>query len=205
MPDVRQPFATAPDWMVLVDLGLPTGLDPAAALEALFAEALEEGLVQDGVVAKSEAQRAEFWTLRESIPEANRRIGAVSSHDISVPLGAVAEFIERAGPALARIGAFRINCFGHLGDGNLHYNVFPQKGRRREDHEHQRADVKACVHDLVHAMGGSVAAEHGVGRLKVEDLERYADPVALGAMRAIKAAMDPAGIMNPGAVLRAPG
>jgi FAD/FMN-containing dehydrogenase len=205
MPEVRQPFDQAPEWMVLVDLGLPAGLDPAEALEALFAEALEEGLVQDGVVAQSEAQRAEFWTLRESIPEANRRIGAVSSHDISVPLGAVADFIDAAGPALARIGAFRINCFGHLGDGNLHYNVFPMPGRTRADHEHQRAAVKTCVHDLVHGFGGSVAAEHGVGRLKVEDLERYGDPVALSAMRAIKAALDPAGIMNPGAVLRAPG
>jgi FAD/FMN-containing dehydrogenase len=205
MPEVRQPLAPPPGWMVLIDLGLPEGLDPAAALEALFAEALEAGLVQDGVIAQSEAQRAGFWRLRESIPEANRRIGAISSHDISVPLGRVAEFIGRAGPALARIGDFRINCFGHLGDGNLHYNVFPRPGRSRADHEGDREAIKACVHDLVAALGGSVAAEHGVGRLKVADLERYGDPAALAAMRAIKAALDPAGIMNPCAVLRAPG
>ena len=205
MPELRQPFDPAPEWMVLVDLGLPAGLDPVAALEGLYAAAADAGLVSDGVIAQSEAQRAEFWAVRESIPEANRRIGSVSSHDISVPLGAVAEFIDRAGPALRRIGDFRINCFGHLGDGNLHYNVFPQRGRNRADHEHQRDAIKACVHDLVHELGGSVAAEHGVGRFKVADLERYGDPGLLAAMRAIKTALDPAGIMNPGAVLRAPG
>jgi FAD/FMN-containing dehydrogenase len=205
MPELRQPFAVPPEWMVLIDLGLPAGLDPAEALAGLFEAAAAEGLVQDGVIAQSGAQRAELWAVRESIPEANRRIGAISSHDISVPLGAVAEFIGRAGPALAAIGDFRINCFGHLGDGNLHYNVFPQRGRTRADHEHQRPAIKACVHDLVHALGGSVAAEHGVGRLKVGDLERYGDPALLSAMRAIKAALDPVGIMNPGAVLRAPG
>ncbi len=205
MPEVRQPFAPPPDWMVLIDLGLPAGLDPAAALEALFAEALEVGLVEDGVIAQSEAQRAQFWTLRESIPEANRRIGAISSHDISLPLGALAEFIDLAGPALARIGTFRINCFGHLGDGNLHYNVFPEPGGSRTEHEDQRAAIKTCVHDLVAGLGGSVAAEHGVGRLKVDDLERYGDPAALDMMRAIKTALDPVGIMNPGAVLRTPG
>jgi FAD/FMN-containing dehydrogenase len=136
------------------------------------------------------------------IPEANRRIGAISSHDISLPLGAVPEFIAQAGPALARLGEWRINCFGHLGDGNLHYNVFPQRGRTRAEHENSREAIKTLVHDMVDAMGGSVSAEHGIGRLKVGDLERYGDPAKLAAMRAIKAALDPAGIMNPGAVLR---
>ncbi len=203
MPELRQPFDPAPDWMVLVEIGLPEGLDPAGALEGLFADCAEAGLVNDGVIARSEAQRAEFWTLRENIPEANRRIGAISSHDISLPLSEVETFVQRAGPALGRIGAFRVNCFGHLGDGNLHYNVFPPEGGQRADHAHQRDAIKACVHDLVHALGGSVAAEHGVGRFKVDDLERYGDPAALRAMRAIRAALDPAGILNPGAVLRA--
>lgn len=201
MPQVRQPFATPPEWMVLIDLGLPDGIDPAAALEDLFADALEAGLVSDGVIAQNMGQRAEFWNLRRSIPEANRHIGAVSSHDISLPLSAVPEFIDRAGPALAGIDTYRVNCFGHLGDGNLHYNVFPADGHTRADHEHQRDSIKACVHDLVHAMGGSVSAEHGIGRLKTGDLEKYGDPVKLAAMRAIKQALDPKGIMNPGAVL----
>lgn len=201
MPQVRQPFASPPDWMVLVDLGLPAGMDPSAALEDLFVRAAEAGLVTDGVIAQSQAQRAEFWTLRESLPAANRKIGAVSSHDISLPLSEIPAFIERAGPALARLGDWRINCFGHLGDGNLHYNVFPAPGRSRADHENSRDAIKTCVHDLVHDMGGSVSAEHGIGRLKVQDLETYGDPAKLAAMRAIKAALDPAGIMNPGAVL----
>ncbi|WP_138935191.1 FAD-binding oxidoreductase [Roseovarius arcticus] len=202
MPQVRQPFTDFPEWFVLVDVGLARGLDPAEALEALFGDAAEAGLVTDGLIAQSEGQRAEFWSVRESVPEANRHIGAVSSHDVSLPLGAVAEFIEQAGQAIAALGDFRINCFGHLGDGNLHYNVFPVPGRRREDHEDQRDAIKRAVHDLVDAMGGSVSAEHGIGRFKVDDLERYGDPTKLAAMRAIKAALDPRGIMNPGAVLK---
>ncbi len=202
MPEVRQPFAVPPDWSVLIDLGLPQGLSPQSALEGLFTDAAEAGLVHDGLIAASGAQRRDFWHIRESIPEANRRIGAISSHDIALPLGAVPEFILGAGPALAALGNFRINCFGHLGDGNLHYNVFPARGRSRADHENAREPIKRLVHDMVDAMGGSVSAEHGIGRLKVGDLERYGDPAKLGAMRAIKAALDPAGIMNPGAVLR---
>ncbi|WP_371056281.1 FAD-binding oxidoreductase [Rhodosalinus sp. K401] len=203
MPETRLPWPEPPEWSVLIEVGLPRGLDPAAALETLFEHALEAGLSDDGIVAQSEAQRAEFWAVRERIPEANRHIGAISSHDISVPLAAIPEFIDRAGPALAKIGAFRLNCFGHVGDGNLHYNVFPVAGQGRADDAARRDDIKRCVHDLVHALGGSVSAEHGVGRLKVEDLERYADPAKLAAMRAIKSALDPMGIMNPGAVLRA--
>ena len=162
------------------------------------------GLVTDGVIAASEAQRAGLWRIRESIPEANRRLGSVSSHDISLPLSLIPVFITRAGHALAAIDAFRINCFGHLGDGNLHYNVFPPQGHSRRDHEHQREAVKTCVHDLVHELGGSVSAEHGLGRLKVDDLLKYGDPGKIAAMRAIKAALDPKGIMNPGAVLPIP-
>jgi len=203
MPDVKVPFDPAPDWTVLIELGLPEGFGGAeAALAGLLDRAMTAGLVLDGAVAASEAQRAGLWRIREALPEANRRIGAVSSHDISLPLGAVPEFIARAGLALAALGGWRINCFGHLGDGNLHYNVFPVAGRSRADHEAQRTAVKDCVHDLVDAMGGSVSAEHGIGRLKVGDLERYGDPGKLTAMRAIKAALDPLGIMNPGAVLR---
>lgn len=201
MPQLRQPFSEPPDWMVLIDLGLPEGLDPDAAFEALYEQSAGAGLVQDGVIASSQAQRQEFWALREAIPEANRRIGAISSHDISLPLSDIPGFIDRAGRALGRIGAFRINCFGHLGDGNLHYNVFPLPGQNRDESRNLREDIKTCVHDLVHALDGSVSAEHGIGRLKVTDLVRYGDPAKLAAMRAIKGALDPAGIMNPGAVL----
>ncbi|MES2667148.1 MAG: FAD-binding oxidoreductase [Pseudomonadota bacterium] len=202
LPELRQPFATAPDWAVLVDLGLASGMDAEGTMAGLYDEASEAGLVLDGVIATSAAQAAGLWRLREAIPQANRMIGAVSSHDISLPLGAVPGFIVQAGQELARLGEWRINCFGHLGDGNLHYNVFPMPGRTRADYGAQRDRVTEVVHDLVHAMGGSVSAEHGIGRLKVGDLERYGDPAGLAAMRAIKAALDPVGILNPGAVLR---
>jgi len=202
MPEVRQPFATPLEWSVLIELGLAADMDPQEGLERLFGDAAEAGLVHDGLIAQSSGQAADFWTIRESIPEGNRRVGSVSSHDISVPLGAIPEFIIRAGEQLAAMGDFRINCFGHVGDGNLHYNVFPQVGRTRADHENQRDAIKACIHDLTHELGGSISAEHGIGRLKVGDLEKYGDPAKLSAMRAIKAALDPLGIMNPGAVLR---
>ncbi|MDG3040649.1 FAD-binding oxidoreductase [Roseicyclus marinus] len=202
-PETRQPFDPRPDWICLIDLGMGAGASPEEALEALFAEAYERDLVSDGVIAQSEAQRAEFWALRENIPAANRRIGAISSHDISVPVAAIPRFIAMAPERIGAVGEFRLNCFGHMGDGNLHYNVFPMPGKSPADHENQRGAIKRAVHDLVQELGGSVSAEHGVGRLKVEDLERYGDPGKLAAMRAIKAALDPLGILNPGAVLRA--
>jgi FAD/FMN-containing dehydrogenase len=200
-PEVKHPFAQTPEWMVLIDVGLPNGRAPDDALMALFAAASEADLVTDGVIAQSAAQRQAFWTVRESIPEANRRTGSVSSHDISVPLSMVPQFITQAGTALRDIADFRINCFGHLGDGNLHYNVFPAQGKTRADYEELRDVVKSCVHDLVHQMGGSVSAEHGIGRLKVPDLVKYSDPTKRAMMQAIKQALDPIGIMNPGAVL----
>lgn len=200
-PETRMPFAEIPDWMVLIDVGLPKGLAPDDALTSLFEAAVEFDLVTDGVIAQSAAQRAALWAVRENIPEANRRIGSVSSHDISVPISTVPDFIAQAGPALAKIGDFRINCFGHLGDGNLHYNVFPVAGKSRTDYAAERPLVKECIHDLCHAFGGSVSAEHGIGRLKVGDLLKYSDPAKLAMMRAVKVALDPEGIMNPGAVL----
>ena len=199
---IRQPFAEIPAWSVLIEVGLSAGLVPQDALENLFSDALERDLVSDGVIAQNDAQAAEFWSVREHIPQANKHVGSISSHDLSVPLSVLPEFIARADKVVADLGDYRINCFGHVGDGNLHYNVFPAAGRSVQDYANQRGVVKRAVHDLVHAMGGSVSAEHGVGRLKVGDLERYGDPVKLAAMRAIKAALDPAGIMNPGAVLR---
>ena len=201
MPQIRQPFAAVPEWMVLIDLGLTEGA-PDAVLAALFEEALAQGLVQDGVIAQSAAQRAQFWALRETIPLANRAVGAVASHDISLPLGEIAGFIKAADAALADLGPWRINCFGHLGDGNLHYNVFPPKGEKPAQYQDKVDAVQDLVHALAMVRGGSFSAEHGIGRLKVGELERFADPAKLAAMRAIKAALDPAGIMNPGAVLR---
>ncbi len=203
LPDIRQPFETPPAWMVLCDLGLSGGQSPAEALERVFEAGHDRGLVQDGVIAQSEAQRTEFWSVREHMPEANRRVGAIVSTDVSLPLSALPVFLDRARQKIADIGAFRINSFGHLGDGNLHFNVFPVAGRSRADHAADRPKLYRAVHDLVAGMEGSFSAEHGLGRLKVGELERYGDPVRVDAMRTIKAALDPAGIMNPGAVLSA--
>ena len=204
LPDVRQPFATPPEWTVLIELGLSGGLDPTTSLEKLFETAFSADLVVDGLIAQSQQQSDDFWAIREMIPHANRKIGSISSHDISVPLGAIPDFIIKAEQAIAGLGDFRINCFGHVGDGNLHYNVFPIPGKTRNDHAAQQEIIKTTIHDIAHEMGGSVSAEHGIGRLKVKDLERYGDPAKLSAIRAIKAALDPNGIMNPGVILPAP-
>ena len=201
LPDIRQPFAEQPEWSVLIELGLSEGQGPSDVLGKIYEAAEERGLVSDAMVAQNETQRVALWAVRESIPEANRLIGSVSSHDISVPISDIPAFIRQGQKVVAGLGPFRVNCFGHLGDGNLHYNVFPPPGRDRGEFAGQREDIKRAVHDLVHAFDGSVSAEHGVGRLKTKDLERYGDPVRLSAMRAIKMALDPLGIMNPGAVL----
>ena len=192
------PIAERHDWSVLIEIG---GRGARAALEEALAEAFEAGLALDGVLAESEAQRQALWAVRETIPEANRLVGAIASHDVSTPIARLPAFIDAAGAAVAAIDpAFRVNCFGHIGDGNLHYNVFPPEGRAVDDYRDRAAEITTAVHDLVDAHGGSISAEHGVGRFKTADLARYGDPAKLAAMRAIKDALDPHGVMNPGAV-----
>lgn len=201
MPDFRLPFDVAPEWSVLLDLGLSEGIDPDATLEAIFTDAYEKGLVTDGLLASSLSQREDFWSVRETIPSANKAVGAIASHDISLPLSKIPEFIDRATGELNKLADIRINCFGHLGDGNLHFNVFPQIGKTKHDYAAQKSQVSDIVHDITHSLGGSFSAEHGVGRLKTGYLERYGDPVKLEIMRDLKSRLDPQGIMNPGAVL----
>lgn len=201
LPQVRIPFAQDAEWMLLLEAGVTGDFDANAALENLLAEGFESGLVTDALMAQNEAQRQDFWALRETIPAANRLIGAIYSHDISVPVGKIPEFIHRANQAVARLGDFRVNCFGHVGDGNLHFNIFPPKGRERSEYQDHKDAIKSAVYVLVDELGGSVSAEHGIGRLKRDDLQRYSDPTKLAAMRSIKTALDPKGIMNPGAVL----
>lgn len=196
----QPPFAATPDWMVLIELGLPAAMDAPAAIETIFATALDRGLCRDGIIAASDSQRAALWRLREDIPLANRAIGAIASHDISLPLSELPGFIAEAGAALAGYD-LRVNCFGHLGDGNLHYNLFPARGRGRAEYDAMRHALTGIVHRMVLARGGSISAEHGIGRVKAAELAATADPARLAAMRAIKHALDPQGIMNPGAVL----
>ncbi|RED18186.1 FAD-binding oxidoreductase [Pontivivens insulae] len=198
-PAMRHPLESRPDWMVLVEIGGSKG--SAAAFETALEAAFEAELVSDAVLAQSDGQRQALWDIRETIPEGNRLTGSISSHDISVPLSRLPEFIERAGVAVRAIAPdARINCFGHVGDGNLHYNVFPAPGRMKADYVNMRGQVQTAVHEVADALDGSVSAEHGIGRLKVGDLERFGDPGKRIAMRAIKAALDPNGIMNPGAL-----
>ncbi len=201
-PDMQLPFETPPDWSVLIEFGMGRNSDAEARLAAVFETAAEQGIALDGRMAQSAQQRDAFWALRETIPEANRRIGAIASHDISLPLSEVPGFIAQAGEAFQALFPCRINAFGHMGDGNLHYNVFPPAGVDRATMRDKAPKVTRLVHDLVADRGGSFSAEHGVGRVKVGELERYGDPAKLAAMRAIKTALDPHGIMNPGAVLR---
>jgi FAD/FMN-containing dehydrogenase len=201
LPQVRQPFEQVPEWSVLVELSGGAGTGLSENLSDVLSAALDGDLVTDAVIAQSQTQADSFWNVRESIPEANRLIGSISSHDISIPISSIPRFIKETPKMLAHLGDLRINCFGHLGDGNLHYNVFPPKGVSRETLMQISEDVKKIVHDQTHAYDGSISAEHGIGRLKSQDLETYGDPAKLSAMRAIKAALDPHGIMNPGAVI----
>lgn len=200
-PETRLPFEVPPDWAVLVELGTGPGTDPEAVLASAFEVATERALTTDARLAQSGQQRAEFWAVRETIPDANRRIGAIASHDIALPLGEIPAFIEQAAREVGALFPMRINAFGHLGDGNLHYNAFPPPGETKATYKDRATEITRKVHDLVMARGGSFSAEHGVGRAKIEDMARYTDPAKLAAMGAIKTALDPNGIMNPGAVL----
>ncbi|MEO0999636.1 MAG: FAD-binding oxidoreductase, partial [Pseudomonadota bacterium] len=201
-PEFTAPALSETPWEVLMEAGAGPAAGLAERLEDTLAAAFEAGEATDALLAQNEAQRATFWQMRETIPEANRRIGAVASHDISVPVARIPAFLAEGAAGLAALDpALRINAFGHLGDGNLHYNVFPPEGADRGGYGNLREAVTRTVHDLVEAHGGSISAEHGIGRLKTGDLTRYGDPVRLAAMRAIKTALDPQNILNPGAVL----
>ena len=198
--EVKIPFSKIPEWMVLLDIGHPGRNSAEKNSNDYFENILSSGLAVDGVLAENVGQQNDLWALRENIPEANRRIGSVSSHDISLPLSVISTFIDEARAEISKLGNFRINCFGHLGDGNLHFNIFPKKGEKREDYNHIRPEIKKTIHDLVHLHGGSVSAEHGIGRLKINDLVKYSDPVKLKLNKSIKAVMDPKGILNPGVI-----
>lgn len=201
-PDVKIPFNKHPEWSILIELSGGVGSNLESRLFEGIEELLIKGLINDALIAQSEKQANEFWNLRENIPEANRRIGSISNHDISLPISLIPKFIDEMPDAMVHLGDLRINCFGHLGDGNLHYNVFPPHGKNKNDYQHLREEIKTIIHDKINEFGGSVSAEHGIGRLKIDDLEKYGDPIKLMAMRSIKNAIDPKGIMNPGAVLR---
>jgi FAD/FMN-containing dehydrogenase len=204
MPGTRDPLAQRHEWYVLLELGDARGGDALRHhLEAALAAAVEATLVADVVVATSTAQAGQLWQLREAIPLASRADARmVYRHDISVAVSRVPAFIETAQAELERrFPGIEVICFGHLGDGNLHYNAF-MPGRLRADPGAQVAqDVPEAVYGVLARFGGSFSAEHGIGLAKVGQLARYKSPVELELMRALKRTLDPAGIMNPGKVL----
>jgi FAD/FMN-containing dehydrogenase len=176
--------------------------EPRAALESILAQGLESGIVDDAVIAASLAQRAGFWKLRDEMSAAQKPEGGSIKHDISVPVAAVPDFITEANAAVVKlIPGARPVPFGHLGDGNIHYNISQPVGADTAAFMARWHDVNAVVFAIVLRMGGSISAEHGIGVLKRDELPEVKDKVAIELMRGIKAMLDPAGIMNPGKVL----
>jgi FAD/FMN-containing dehydrogenase len=172
-------------------------------MEAVLSEAFESGWVEDAYLAQSGAQRAAMWELRETIPEGEKRWGGSVKHDISVPLSSIQRFLDAAGEQVRNYDAdLALSVYGHLGDGNLHYNVLvPQEADRIEFTRLIEGSLSLQLYDTATTLGGTFSAEHGVGRFKRHLLEKYGDAGRVAAMRRIKAAFDPADIMNAGAVV----
>src|SRR6059058_2803448 len=199
--DIRDPLTTKHRWYVLMELSSSRD-DASAALESILAKGMEEGIVDDAVIAANLSQRAGFWKLRDEMWAAQKPEGGSIKHDISVPVVAVPDFIEQANAAVVKlIPGARPVPFGHLGDGNIHYNVSQPVGSDPAEFLARWHEVNAVVFDIVRRMGGSISAEHGIGVLKRDELPLVKDKVAMQLMREIKAMLDPLGIMNPGKVL----
>jgi FAD/FMN-containing dehydrogenase len=199
--DVRNPMAGKHPWYVLMELSSSRD-DARGALESILAQALEDGILDDAVIAASLSQRQAFWKLRDEMSAAQKPEGGSIKHDVSVPVAAVPAFIAEADAAVVKlIPGSRPVPFGHLGDGNIHYNVSQPVGGNAADFLARWHEVNAVVFEIVMRMGGSISAEHGIGVLKRDELPDVKDKVAIELMRGIKAMLDPLGIMNPGKVL----
>jgi FAD/FMN-containing dehydrogenase len=206
VPGVSDPLATAYEWYVLCELSSSRAAEPLdAVLEEALAAALARATVLDAALVRSERERSALWKLRETIPEAQRHEGASLKHDISLPVAALPEFVARAASWVGEhVPEGRLVAYGHVGDGNLHFNISQLPTADRERFLARAEEIRRAIHDMVREFGGSFSAEHGIGRLKVAELERYGSPVELELMRSVKRAFDPQGIMNPGKVLREP-
>ena len=203
VPGVANPFGQPFDWCVLIELSSSRRDDTLhPLLESVLSSAEARGAVLDAVLAKNDRERAQFWRIRENIPEAQRKHGASLKHDISVPVASMPDFIARAGSWIeANVPDGVLVAYGHVGDGNLHFNISQAEASSASSFLAREASIKRVIHDLVRDFGGSFSAEHGIGRLKVGELAQYSTPAELALMRSIKVAFDPRGIMNPGKVL----
>jgi FAD/FMN-containing dehydrogenase len=199
---VADPLGAPHPWYVLCELSSFADEPLDDLLEQALANATAAGVIGDAVLAASERQRAGLWRLRENIPEAQRRSGPSLKHDISVPVARLADFVAQAAAWVEReVSEGTLVAYGHAGDGNLHFNISFLGGTATAAVAAQEPRIRRAIHDLVAQFGGSFSAEHGVGRLKVAELRRYASTVELDMMRSVKAALDPHGIMNPGKLL----
>ncbi len=203
IPGARDPLAESYDAYVLFELASSqSGEDLRGLMETVLGDAMEAGLALDAAIAESSAQAADFWRLRESLPEAQKHAGASIKHDVSVPVSRIADFMDEASAKVAAaVAGVRVCAFGHLGDGNIHFNLCQPEGADAAEFEARTADLNRIVHDTVVAMRGSISAEHGIGRLRKDELAHYSSDVSLDLMRRIKTALDPDGIMNPGKVI----
>jgi D-lactate dehydrogenase (cytochrome) len=197
----RAPLGTAHEWYVLCELSSFVDEPLDELLQHALVQASTAGLVLDAALAASESQRRAFWNLREAVPEAQRRAGPGVKHDISVPVSALPAFVAEASAWVQRqVPDGTLVAYGHAGDGNLHFNINWLDRAAAPDIARQEPLIRRAIHDLVVAHGGSISAEHGIGRLKVAELAHYTSAVELDLMREIKRALDPRGIMNPGKV-----
>mgnify|MGYP006363579085 CR=1 FL=1 len=199
---VADPLDDSSPWYLLVELTSSAADEQLnACLDQALEAAMNAGEISNASVAQNERQRSDFWRLRESIPAAQRRAGASLKHDVSLPITALPRFVAVASAWVAQhVPEGYLVAYGHVGDGNLHFNI--NASGAGEALLRREAEIKRVIHDLVHEMHGSFSAEHGIGQLKLEELERYTDPVELELMRTLKQAFDPRGILNPGKVLR---
>jgi len=199
--DLRAPLAGTALWYVLMELSATQG-DLRATIETLLNDALAQGWIVDAALAESQAQRALFWRLRESISPVQKREGGSIKHDVSVPVAQVPNFLAEAGAAArALVPGCRPCAFGHLGDGNIHFNISQPVGADKDSFLALWPQMNAAVHEVVMRLGGSISAEHGIGVLKRDLLTSVKDPVALDVMRTLKRMLDPHNILNPGKVL----
>lgn len=203
VPGSRDPLAGRHEWYVLAQISSPRSEQDARRLmESLLAGALAEGQISDAAIAQNLSQRDSFWKMREEMPGAQIREGASIKHDISVPVHLIPALIEKAGEIVAReFPGARPCVFGHMGDGNLHYNISQPAGGVAEEFLERRERINSSIHALVLSMDGSIAAEHGIGRLKRAVLAETKSAVEIGLMRTLKQAFDPQGIMNPGKLI----